>query len=290
MILGADHFVILVNDLNASIETYLRLGFDAQPGGDHPSFGSHNALVAMADGTYLELVAFKNPALAAQGFWRDGVRILRFREGFAGFILLSNDLLHDVEHLRARGINITDPNPGSRTRPDGQTVQWRTALIDGTATGMMPFLIQDETPRTLRIEPARQGLGARARVNQIVIATNQPESAREKYRALLDTEPKRVKNIGGDVEGYRFVMDWGTVVLAHPTRGENAMADQLAQRGEGLYAITLGVENLGYEWSELNKRGVKLEKDGNGYLISPDEACGARIRLTQQQINQQKPF
>ncbi len=36
MILGADHFVILVNDLNASIETYLRLGFDAQPGGDHP--------------------------------------------------------------------------------------------------------------------------------------------------------------------------------------------------------------------------------------------------------------
>ena len=65
------------------------------------------------------------------------------------------------------------------------------------------------------------------------------------------------------------------------TRDGNAMADQLARRGEGLYAITLAFVNLGDAWSELNKRGVKLEKDGNGYMIPPDAACGARIRLAQ---------
>ncbi len=282
MIRGADHVVVLVNDLNAAIETYRRLGFNAQPGGEHPNTGSHNALAALADGVYLELLAFKNPTLAEQSHWRGGVRMLRVGEGFAAYVLASDDLVRDIEQLRAHGINVGDPTPGSRVRPDGQIVKWKTAFLDGTPTGVMPFLIQDETPRALRIEPAHEGLGARARLSQLVIATKQLEPAREKYRALLNVEPKHVRNIGGDVEGYRFTMEWGSIVLAHSTVEGNAMADQLAKRGEGMYAITLTVDKLGYEWSELNKRGVNLEKDTNGYLIAPDKACGARIRLTSQ--------
>jgi catechol 2,3-dioxygenase-like lactoylglutathione lyase family enzyme len=281
VILGADHVVVLVNDLNAAIETYRRLGFDAQPGGEHPNTGSHNALVALADGVYIELLAFRNPALAEQSHWRDGVRMLRVREGFAAYVLASDDIEHDLVQLRARGVNAGDPTPGSRVRPDGQTVKWKTTFIDATPTGIMPFLIQDETPRTLRIEPAHEGLGARARLSQLVIAVKQLEPAREKYRALLNAEPKHVRNIGGDVEGFRFVVDWGSIVLAHSTVEGNAMADQLAKRGEGLYALTLTVDKL-REWSELNKRGINLEKDTNGYLIAPDKACGARIRLAGQ--------
>lgn len=279
MILGADHIVILVNELNAAIETYRRLGFDAQLGGEHPTTGSHNALVPLSDGVYLELLAFKNPTLAAQSHWRDGVRMLAIREGYGAYVLASGDLPRDVQELRTRGIDVANATPGSRVRPDGQMVKWQTAFIDGTATGVMPFLIQDETPRTLRIQAPNQGLGARARLSQIVVAVKQLESARDKYRALLIVEPKHVKNIGGDVEGYRFVMDWGSIVLAHPTVEGNAMSDQLTERGEGMYAMTLTVEKIGFEWSELNKRGVHLEKDANGYLIAPDKACGARIRL-----------
>lgn len=279
MIQGIDHIVILVNDLNAAIETYRHLGFDAQPGGEHPTTGSHNALVPLSDGVYLELLAFKIPTLASQSIWRDGVRMLGVREGYGAHVLASNDLPRDVQELRAHGINVADATPGSRVRPDGQTVKWRTAFIDGTATGIMPFLIQDETPRTLRIETPREGLGARARLSQLVIAVKQLELSRDKYSELLGVEPKHVKNIGGDVEGYRFVMDWGSIVVAHPTIDGNAMSDQLSERGEGLYAITLTVEKIGFEWSELNKRGVHLEKDANGYLIAPDKACGARLRL-----------
>lgn len=281
MILGADHIVVLVNDLDAAIGTYRHLGFNAQAGGEHPTTGTHNALIALADGIYLELLAFKNPTLAEQSLWRDGMRMLHVREGFAAYVLSSNDLPKDVERLKTQGIDIANPNPGSRVRPDGQTVQWQTAIIDGTPTGIMPFLIQDETPRSLRIQAASEGLGARARLSQIVVAVKQLDAALDRFRALLGVEPKHVKNVGGDVEGYRFVMEWGSIVAAHPTVEGNAMADQITLRGEGLYAITLTPEKLGYEWSELNKRGVKLEKDVNGYLIAPDKACGARIRLAQ---------
>jgi hypothetical protein len=48
MLLGFDHFVVLVNCLDAAMGTYRRLRFD--------------------DGTYIELLAFKDVALVAQTF------------------------------------------------------------------------------------------------------------------------------------------------------------------------------------------------------------------------------
>jgi len=283
VITGPDHFVLLVNNLNDAIKTWRDLGFDARPGGEHPSTGTHNALVALADGAYVEILAFKDFALAEKSAsaWRDGARRLRVHEGFGAYVLGSNDLARDIEPLRAHSINLSDPIPGSRVRPDGQTVAWRTAFVDHSATGLMPFIIQDETPRTLRIEPPSEGLGKLARVAQIVVGVNNPELAQEKYRGMLGVEPRRVHNTGGDVEGYRFAFKWGNIVLAHSTREGNALADEVNLRGEGLYAITLAFANLGDAWSELNQRGVRLEKDGNGYLIPPDAACGARIRLAQ---------
>jgi catechol 2,3-dioxygenase-like lactoylglutathione lyase family enzyme len=279
VILGPDHLVILVHDLKAAIEVYRRLGFDALPGGEHPNYGSYNALVALANGVYLELLAFKDYVLAESSHWREAVRMLRVSEGFAAHVLGSDDLAGDVVKIRAQAIDIGDPTPWQRLRPDGQTIRWRTAFISGTPTGMMPFLIQDETPRKLRIETPHAGLGARARLSQLVIAVKQLETARDMYRTLLNVEPKHVRNVVGDVEGYRYTMEWGSVVLAQSTVERNAMADQVALRGEGMYGMTLAVDNLGYEWNELNKRGIELERDTNGYLISPARACGARITL-----------
>ena len=281
MITAPDHFVLLVNDLNSAIGTWRDLGFDARLGGEHPNSGTHNALVAFADGSYVEIMAFKDIALAEKSPWRDGVRRLRMREGFGAYVLGSTDLARDIELLRSHSINVSDPMPGSRVRPDGQTVAWRTAFVDHSATGLLPFIIQDETPRTLRIEPPSEGLGERARLAQIIVGVKNAETAREKYRALLGVEPRRVHNTGGDVEGYRFGMDWGSIVLAQPAREGNALDAEINKRGEGLYAITLAFANLGDAWAELTKRRVQLEKDGNGYLIPPSVACGARIRLAQ---------
>jgi hypothetical protein len=283
MITGADHIVLLVNDLNLATETFRGLGFETHLGGEHPATGSHNALIALSDGTYIEILAFKDPALAEISYWGDGVRRLRVRAGFGAYALGSDDLEKDLEQLRGASvrIGIAGSNPGSRLRPDGQTVAWRSAFLDGSPTGVMPFLIQDETPRTLRIEPPAEGLGALARVNQIVVAAHNVETAQEKYRALLNAAPRRVHNTHGDVEGYRFTQDWGSIILASSNRAGNALTDQLAQQGEGIYAITLSFANLGDAWASMHKRGIELERDANGYLIPPTLACGARIRLGQ---------
>jgi catechol 2,3-dioxygenase-like lactoylglutathione lyase family enzyme len=279
MITGFDHFIVLVNDLDAAIDAYRQLGFDARAGGVHPAFGSHNALVALADGAYLELVAFNDPALAAKTFWGAGVAKLRAGEGFGGYVLASDDLASDVAQLKQRALNVGEPSAGSRLRPDGQRVAWRIALFDDSPVGVLPFLIQDETPRALRIEPAQAGLGSRARVKEAVVAVNDVDAARDAYRALLGVEPTRVRNVEGDVQGYRIALGSGSLVLAHSKRRGNAMEDQLAQRGEGLYALTLQVQGVGRDRREMKNRGIEMTNDAGGFLIAPEFACGARIRL-----------
>ena len=279
MITGFDHFIVLVNDLNAAIEAYRKLGFDARAGGEHPAFGSQNALVALADGAYLELVAFKDAALAAKTFWGAGVAKLRAGEGFGGYVLASNDLASDASQLKQRALNIGEPSAGSRVRLDGQRVAWHIALFDNSTVGVLPFLIQDDTPRALRIEPACEGIGSRARVKEVIVAVKDADAARDAYRALLGVEPTRVKNVEGDVQGYRFALTEGSIVLAQSTRRGKAMADQVTQRGEGLYALTLEVEGVGRDRREMRNRGIEIQNDASGFLIAPEFACGARIRL-----------
>lgn len=278
MLTGFDHFIILVNQLESAMQTFRRLGFDVRAGGEHPAFGSHNALIAFADNTYIELVAFKDLALAANSFWRAGVERLRVGEGFAGFVLASNDIANDVARLKA-SLAYDEPKAGARVRLDGQRVEWHTSMFNASPVGLMPFLIQDDTPRTLRIEPANEGMGSRARVKEIVVVVKNAEQARDAYRALLGVEPKRVHNAANDVVGYRLAMDWGSIVLAHPERGGNTMAEHLAKRGEGIFALTLEVDGLGRDRIRFRNEEIALEQDGSGFLIPPEFACGARIRL-----------
>ncbi len=62
MSLPLDHVVIAILDLEAAIADYTALGFQVLRGGDHPGRPTHNALVVFADGSYLELIAWKSPA------------------------------------------------------------------------------------------------------------------------------------------------------------------------------------------------------------------------------------
>ncbi len=147
MALKLDHIIIAVSDLDQAIAEYQALGFNAFYGGKHASGTTHNALVCFSDGSYLELLAPTGEprtdmdAADFSGLLRDG-------GGMAGYALLSDELDSDAAALRAKGLDVSDVKIGSRLRPDGVELRWKTALING---GMSPFLIQDITPRNLRV-------------------------------------------------------------------------------------------------------------------------------------------
>jgi hypothetical protein len=134
-----DHVVFVTHDLAASVEQYRGQGFTVTPGGEHADGITQNALVALADGAYLELVGFRKPA-PQHRWWR-----YADAGGFADFAVLSDDLDADVAAL---GNFVTRPSlEGGRTRPDGVTLRWRTAMLQPP----LPFLIEDLTPRDRRV-------------------------------------------------------------------------------------------------------------------------------------------
>jgi hypothetical protein len=137
-----DHVVLVVRDLATAMDDHRRRGFTVTPGGDHADGLTHNALIPFADGSYLELVAFRDLGHSLTHRWW---KVAADGGGLADFALLSDDLAADAAALGE--LVARSPAQGGRTRPDGVQLKWRTAVL----VPPLPFLIEDVTPRDLRV-------------------------------------------------------------------------------------------------------------------------------------------
>ncbi len=148
MLKGIDHVVVVVADLEAAIESYGELGFTVVRGGKH-NIGTHNALLAFADGSYIELIAFLAPVKGHPWY-----AALSAGSGLVDFCMRTDDLRADVDAFRRAGVSIGDPGAMTRDRPDGYRLSWVLSIPNPPFNGSVPFLIKDETPRDERV-PAR---------------------------------------------------------------------------------------------------------------------------------------
>lgn len=145
MLRGLDHVVQVYRDLDAELarDDSPWRGFNVIRGGVHADGVTHNALVVGSNGVYIELIGFRDHERAKDHRW------WRFAaaggDGHADFAVLSDDLDADVAALGDLVVRL--PETGGRVRPDGVRLEWRTALL----APPLPFLIQDITPRELRV-------------------------------------------------------------------------------------------------------------------------------------------
>jgi hypothetical protein len=142
MLRQLDHVVLVARDLNTAIADHRRRGFTVTPGGEHADGVTHNALITFADGSYLELVAFRDLDRALTHRWW---KVAADGGGLADFALLSDDLAADSAALAE--LVKTPPKDGGRIRPDGVELKWRTAVLKAP----LPFVIEDITARDLRV-------------------------------------------------------------------------------------------------------------------------------------------
>lgn len=144
MLHGIDHIAIAVPDPDAAAaDLEQQLGLAAQGGGRHEGFGTHNRLVWLADASYVELIGVDDEAEA--GDWAMGaaaVTALHRGGGFAAYALDDRPLEPDVRALRGYGSEIGDPVHGSRRRPDGEVVDWWTAVPPRIGPDGLPILIE----------------------------------------------------------------------------------------------------------------------------------------------------
>jgi catechol 2,3-dioxygenase-like lactoylglutathione lyase family enzyme len=233
-----DHVVIAVRDLAAASADYGALGLTVTPGGEHTGGMTHNALISFADGAYFELIAFKNPDQPQDHRWWP---LFSRGEGFVDFALLSSDLEAEAERLAAAGLTVKGPHDGGRLRPDGQRIAWRSMTLESSPATRLPFVIQDVTPRELRVPggaATAHALGVTG-VAGVVVAVADLTASVPAFAALLETDGvAATPSVQGVIAARRFSLGVQWIELVQPAP-DGAPARHLAARGEVPYEIAL---------------------------------------------------
>ncbi len=103
--MNLDHVVIVVTDLERAMTDYQALGFTVLPGGEHADGRTHNALIAFADGTYIELIAFRSGVVGRDHPWW---RFATAGGGLADWALATDRIDERVQVLHDAGLAFED--------------------------------------------------------------------------------------------------------------------------------------------------------------------------------------
>ncbi|MGH7381126.1 MAG: VOC family protein [Candidatus Methylomirabilales bacterium] len=142
--MAIDHLLLGSPDLDAGI-TWVeqRTGVRAVSGGSHPGVGTHNALIALGGRQYLEIIA-PDPAQTAHNFPIDVRRLTEPR--LIAWAAVTGDLGALAKSAREAGHDILGPRDGSRTRPEGRVLTWKTLGVLSTlglqGVEPIPFFIE----------------------------------------------------------------------------------------------------------------------------------------------------
>ena len=133
-----------VADLDQGIAWVEKLtGVKAAVGGSHPGVGTRNALASLGGRRYLEIIA-PDPLQTAYNFSIDLRKLGEPR--LITWAALTTDITATAKRARGAGLQLFGPRDGSRARPDGKLLRWKTL---GVQTGFgtqgvepVPFFIE----------------------------------------------------------------------------------------------------------------------------------------------------
>jgi hypothetical protein len=121
------------------------LGASFTDGGIHPRFGTVNMTLALAGGTYLEIVeALDHPASDKAPFGQAVKARSALGGGWLGWVVAVDDITVVEQRLGRPAV------AGNRHRPDGTELLWRQLGVNGTiADPQLPFFVQWDIPADL---------------------------------------------------------------------------------------------------------------------------------------------
>ena len=142
MQLHLDHLVFAAPTLEEGCDHLEKLlGRRPLPGGRHPGLGTHNALLGLGPGVYLEVIA-PDPAQAGldRAPWMGSGRVTAPR--LIRWAAKAGDLPALLKQAGAAGIDLGSVSGGSRQRPDGSMLSWQLTDPDvDPGDGVIPFFI-----------------------------------------------------------------------------------------------------------------------------------------------------
>ena len=190
-VIGIDHAVIVVNDLEKAAGNWRSLGFTVSPRGTHSAKMGTGNYTIMLDPDYIELLgvlvetdhnAPTRTFLAKRG------------EGIERVAFTAIDSVAGAEEIRARGFEPVGPTDFERpvTLPDGspsaakfRIFQWPITEAPG---GLRIFACQHKTRDTVWIPELMKHANGARRLRQVIIMSPEPAKDAVHLARMIDRE------------------------------------------------------------------------------------------------------
>ena len=187
-VIGIDHAVVVVGDLDNAAENWKRLGFTVSPRGTHSAMMGTGNFTVMLDPDYFELLG----VLAETDHNTPTRAFLAKREGIERIALTAIDSAAGAEEIRARGFAPLGPTDFERpvTMPDGarsaakfRTFGWPIAEAPG---GVRIFACQHKTRETVWIPELMRHANGAKRLKQVLIVSTEPADDAAHLGRMID--------------------------------------------------------------------------------------------------------
>ncbi|MGY8661279.1 VOC family protein [Bradyrhizobium sp. UFLA05-109] len=192
-VIGIDHAVVMVKDLDKAAENYKRLGFTVSPRGTHSAHMGSGNYTIMFDPDYMELLGVLAPTehnAPARAF------LEKRGEGIERIAFTAVDSTAGAEEIRAQGFPPVGPVDFERpvTLPNGtvsaakfRVFQWPVAEAPG---GVRIFACQHKTRETVWIPELMTHTNGAKRLKQVLIASPEPARDAAHLSRLIDREAR----------------------------------------------------------------------------------------------------
>ncbi|HVY41454.1 MAG TPA: VOC family protein [Hyphomicrobiaceae bacterium] len=280
-IIGLDHVVILVRNLNDGAETWRKLGFTVAPRGMHTAvMGTANHTIMLGE-DYIELI----------GVVAETERNLQSREflasrgeGIERAAFTTTSAADGVAEIKARGLAGTGPFDFGRPvdLPDGRKTEarFRTFLwpVGERPGGLRIFACEHLTRDAVWIPELTKHANTATRIDRVELLAKDPQAGAEHMARLIDqpVEPEAdgaFRVATGRGRGAFVFLDRPTLQKRHP----GVALDSLPE--EGAVALVLRVARAEAAADAVGGRGIMT---GPGVLdVPPKFANGLILELVE---------
>jgi len=273
LVLELDHVSICGSDLDALRQSFADVAMTPDFGGPHGNGVTQMAFIGFDDQSYIELIAPVKAGVTEGSEWA------RFMSGAAepcAWAVGTNVLLEYSDRLKKAGIAVGEPKRGSRKRPDGTNIEWTTAQVGpGTPGSLLPFMIEDETPRVWRVQTSESVKGAPVfGVENVILGVNNLDAAIALFRKAYGWSEPVTEN--QKEFGKVAYFPGEPVILADPSGG-GWLADRLAKFGEGPVAYLLGTQDFNSAAKKFKLSGTKTWFGQRVGWLDEKKLKGARV-------------
>ncbi len=275
-VIGIDHAVVMVGDLDKAAANWKRLGFTVSPRGTHSAkMGSGNYTI-MLDPDYIELLGVlieTEHNAPARGF------LATRGEGIERVAFTAVDSAAGAEELRARGFEPLGPTDFERpvTMPDGSLSAAKFSIFQWPVTdapaGLRIFACQHKTRQAVWIPELMKHANGAVRLRQVVVVSPQPSKDAAHLARLIErdvrAEPDGAVTVPSGSDRADFILlSRDQLAGRYP---EVSLAGLPERGGAGLVIAT---SDLAAAAKAVGKLGVR---SGDAVCVAPAAANGTLL-------------